>query len=192
MAVRKPFEIDDASILVSESLTENNAGITGQTITYTVQRISDGFWWDFTNNQWDALYADPGTKTDTMAPGSGEVDATNLPGEYAKAFTANSLLDTEEEYRVHTYIAAGIYAFDSYYEFYPLTTTDVQADVTELLKWRTNKIAIIKDGAEFYLQLYDDDNTTVLRKKLLQTFNNTPIGELEGTLTPSIEDQSSI
>lgn len=127
--IRIPYNTSDAHLRITHELLSNNAGITGQTIFYSVRRLSDGKYWDFTSNNWLTTPADI---DDTLT----QVDATNMPGLYSKDFDANSGLDVTEEYQVRAWIAAGIYKFDSYGEFYPL--------ILALIDSNANKIVIAK------------------------------------------------
>lgn len=127
--IRIPYNVSDAQLRITHELLNNNAGITAQTILYSVRRLSDGKFWDFTANNWQTT---PSDIDDTLT----EIDATKMPGLYSKTFNANSGLDVTEEYQVRAWIAAGVYKFDSYGEFYPLTLA--------LTDSNANKIVIAK------------------------------------------------
>ena len=122
--MRIPYNVSDAKLRITHSLLLNNAGVTGQTVLYSVQRLSDNYFWDFTANNWQAS---PSDIDDTLT----EADATKLPGLYSKTFDANGGLVISLEYRVRMWIAAGVYKFDSYDEFYPLSLTLVDSNANK-------------------------------------------------------------
>jgi hypothetical protein len=135
--MRISYNVSDAQLRITHALLDNNVGITGKTILYSVQRLSDGYFWDFTANEWQAS---PGDINDTLT----QADATKLPGLYSKTFDANSGLVTTLEYRVRKWIAAGIYAFDAYDEFYP--TDDLSAAGVAAAVWGATAASYISSG----------------------------------------------
>lgn len=85
------------------SILSSNSGITGESPMVSLQRKSDGYYWDNSTLTWILAVT-----TNSMT----EYDSTNEPGLY-RYYSGNDLTTTEDTVVVH-YKNTGTYAADSY------------------------------------------------------------------------------
>ncbi len=123
--IRTPYTVEDGELIVSTALLENLAGVTGQTIEYQIQRQDDDKFWNFTGGSINTWTAGPPT-SDQKATLT-EVDNVVFKGLHSDPFDADSGLPTTIEFLVHIFITAGIYKFDEYLFFYPLSESALTA-----------------------------------------------------------------
>ena len=53
--IRVPYNVVADQIVVTEEVSENEIGITGLSILFSVQRLSDGFFFDFSDSRMEDL-----------------------------------------------------------------------------------------------------------------------------------------
>lgn len=130
-------------------LTINSGGgITGQSPTVALRRLSDGYYLDWNDN----TFKNSGwtTKNASMT------DQSN--GDYYKALNALAAGLAEGAFYVAEYTNTGTYAL---FAADTLNVVTIQRNVTFLRKARTNKV-IYTAGNPGTLVLYDDNSTTPL------------------------------
>jgi hypothetical protein len=109
----------------------------------------------------------------------------------AEMDTAHALLATPAQ--VNAQCLAAITTYD------PPTRTEATADKDEILvdtlflkKVQINKKDILLEAGQYYLYIYDNDDTTPIAKCLLEKFGGGAIGALGGTTEPTIRNRTSV
>lgn len=141
--------------IVVTALDSSSAGVTGATITLTIRRNADGYYWD------GAAFGASFSSVSMT-----ETDATNMAGYYHYDFNTNGLADAVYTVRATT-LTAGVVNGPWTGEIRIGGWVD---DVVLGRKYLKNKLTI--SGSTY--TLYDDDGTTILETGTTSTTNRTP------------------
>jgi len=133
--------LDEASCHAELRILDNdNAGVTLQTPTVRIQRVSDGLWADFADNTFSAA---PVTPTTVMT----EVSVATAPGLYHYEFVRDDWDEEDEEVYLFVYKNTGVYDGDDsdLHRWVEISSVDVvgQYQVIIFVKESTTLDAIV-------------------------------------------------
>ena len=160
------------------SILIDGIGQAGLTMSLTIKRRSDSYYWNGT--AWASS-----SSVLSATDGSNGYYYYNI-STYATFFASGY----ESGYDVRFYDGATVNNVEWYYTTTALAKeamlTDVKTSTDEQKKLNNNKHAIIFESPAYYLCVYDDDGITPYKKYHLFNFDEEEIGNLTGTVTPSI------